>query len=414
MIEGDFALQVNERASVLTNLLDTFLCLVVASMLLLKGGGLTDLFISVSFILWLFSDYRKNKNNIKFFKHPLSIMFFIIIGVVFFSIIFSINPLYSFKESLTEPLKALALFIPFVSVISTDKMRLERIIKVMFFSAVLAVFIVLYSYVAADFSLASPKTILHAHPNRFSKILNIYIAFIFALYFIWDTKISKAILILFLMISLLIIGLSGSRGGFIVFVIIGFVWFFYMWRKKIYNIIPLLLVMSAVIISVAVLSVQSSYVQNRMRAFPEHVKTMTGRTVIWKPAYAAFEKKPFFGWGYGRKIFKMEEPYSEMGDIVPHYGPHSTFVRILFHQGLIGFIPYVVLILYSIVFFWKGAIYNSGINSLILCGCVSALIGEFVLHSMIEVVRLHYLALVIGFGLAAYFNSNNQLERNIS
>ncbi len=80
---------------------------------------------------------------------------------------------------------------------------------------------------------------------------------------------------------------------------------------------------------------------------------------------------------------------------------HNVFLDILFHQGIIGFIPYVLLVIVSMKIFWKEALKKEGMAGYILLACVSVLVGNYLLHAMFSLIKLRYLAVVIGLGMAA-------------
>lgn len=387
----------NDR-TILDKVLEAGIYLSVASMLLAKGEGVTDIFIFGSLVLWLFAPrYRWEFLNM---KGAVPALFFITIGVISLSVIFSIDPQYSFREMMKEPLKA-AVFLPLVATVMADEARLKRLLVVMAGAAAIVVLIAFYTYISQG-ERASPNTFLfHAQPNRFSKHLNIFLSFIVVLYFIWKGIGARVTLTLFLLGSVLAILLSGSRGGFGSALVIASVWGIYLWRKEGLSIIAMLSAATIIIISIGMLSWSSPYVRNKIDTFPEHVRTMTGRTSFWESAFYAFKERPVFGWGYGKKIFNMEEPYKKSGSKIPPLHPHNTFVKILFHQGIVGFIPYILLLILSVIYFWRDSLKSSGIKSHVSCACVAAIVGIFFLQSMLEILRLHYLAMILGIGLAS-------------
>ena len=62
--------------------------------------------------------------------------------------------------------------------------------------------------------------------------------------------------------------------------------------------------------------------------------TLTGRTTIWAKAYDAFLSEPIFGWGsgFGEVIFGFDSS-------------HNRYLSILYTQGIVGMIFFVILIL---------------------------------------------------------------------
>jgi O-antigen ligase len=134
------------------------------------------------------------------------------------------------------------------------------------------------------------------------------------------------------------------------------------------------------------------------------------RINAWTAAIYGIEQKPVLGWGYGKKIFHKDEPFENTPlKTSPHNktegtqydDPHNVFLNILFQQGIIGFIPYVILLMLSIKTFWKEVLKKEGIAGYILLACVSVLAGNYIFHAMFSLIKLRYLAVVLGLGMAA-------------
>ena len=126
------------------------------------------------------------------------------------------------------------------------------------------------------------------------------------------------------------------------------------------------------------------------------------RTEIWGAGFEAFLERPLFGWGYGERFFHMEEPFEGTSYEAPEKGQHNQYLTVLFHQGIVGFIPYLAIIVMTILTFWKEALKSEGIKSYVLIACVSVFFGNYVLHSIFEsIFRLSHIAFVLGLGLAA-------------
>jgi O-antigen ligase len=372
-------------------------------MFLTRGEGIRNILIFGNFGLWLLT--LKYRNNLHLLKEPVSQLFWLAMGVSIFSGIFSIDPLYSFSQLLGEPLKSL-LLLPVIATVMAEEKRLIRSIYVMFFTALMMVFIGYYSYFMHDIPLLKPDTwLMHAWHNKFARYLCALLPFMFILYFIWKNIWLKIVLIISLIISVFALILSTSRGGYISLFSIVCVWTVYLAREKRVNLKKALTIITISVLFLSVLSWSLlPPVRDRLSKLPEQLSTINKRTEAWIPILYAFKEKPIFGWGYGERIFFQSEPYSE----TPYkntpptiLGPHNTFMKILFHQGLIGFIPYVLLILISIRAFWKKIITSSKLGSYVLVSCVSVLIGNYILHSLLAVHYLPHLAVLLGFGIAA-------------
>jgi O-antigen ligase len=143
-------------------------------------------------------------------------------------------------------------------------------------------------------------------------------------------------------------------------------------------------------------------VKIRIDRLPRHLETFNERTEIWKPAISAFAQRPLVGWGYGDRIFHLEEPYRDtVYKDPPVKGPHNSFLEVLFHQGLIGFVPYTLMILAATAVFWKSSFRTTGVKSWMLISCASTITGNYILHAMMASPKLVYLSVVLGVGMAA-------------
>jgi O-antigen ligase len=66
-------------------------------------------------------------------------------------------------------------------------------------------------------------------------------------------------------------------------------------------------------------------------------KVLTERPTVWFHTYELIKKKPFFGYGYGKRIFR-EVYYSSEPPTSPFYYPHchSFWLKLLFEFGVVG------------------------------------------------------------------------------
>lgn len=157
--------------------------------------------------------------------------------------------------------------------------------------------------------------------------------------------------------------------------------------------------------------------KDSVSTLPSHIVTMTDRVdAFWVPALQAVEKKPLAGWGYGKKIYRDPRPFE--GGEKPlwewHGGLHSTFLTVLFHQGLLGFFAYLFVLLsngYCLLFVLKKRDDNGKTLALSL---LSILIGAFIINSLILVVPLQRLVVVSAMSAALLKDTIVQAERSMA
>jgi O-antigen ligase len=386
--------------------------LYILFMFLSKGEAIRNILIFGNFTLWLTTlRYRK---NLSVLKEPVPVLFWIFTAVTVLSVPFSIEPLYSFFSLRNDPLKPALLFAVIATVI-TDR---ERIVKVSYVSLV-AVFIIVaigyYSYIAHDLAFLRPDVpLMHTGQtghNRFARYLNTLLPLTFILYHVWDrSRVLKGILSLLFVAAVFALILSTSREGYLAFLGMVGIFTFYVSRARGYKLVKVVAGVSAVIILLGAVSwFFFPNVRERMARTDEQLPTLNLRTEAWKPAFDAIMQRPVVGWGVGDRIFRLDEPYlatpykgapPRTSEGSPK-GPHNTFIKILFHQGLIGAVPYILLILSAMRTFWIEAFRKKGFTGLLLIACVAVLFGNYILNSLLADLELRYLAVILGLGMAA-------------
>lgn len=374
-----------------------------------KGESIRNILIFGNFALWLLT--LKHRDNLHLLKGPVSIFFWFFTGITVCSVFFSIDPLYSFFSLRNDPLKPALLFVVIATVMS-EKKRLERVIYVSCFTALFILLVSFYSYFAHDIYMLKPDVaLMDISHNRFARYLTTLLPFIVPLYFLWDRRKSlKALILSSLIILTFAIILSTSRGGYAAFLSMVLVLAVYLSKTKGYSLFKLTSWVITATLFIGVLSwIFFPHVRERMSRTGDELPTFNLRTEAWEPAICAIKERPLFGWGHGDKIYHIDEPYkntpykkkpvrkSEASPI----GPHNTFLNLLFHQGVIGTIPYLLLIVIAIKVFWREALKRKGISSYVLAASVAVIIGNYIVNSMLEVLQFRYLALLLALGIAA-------------
>jgi O-antigen ligase len=402
----------NRKFEALDRVIEWGIYLFMIFMFLSKGESIRNILIFGNFTLWLLTlKYRK---NLYILNEPVSMLFWVFSGFTIFSVLFSIDPLYSFLSLRNDPLKPVLLF-PVIATVMADTNRLRRAAYVSFLTVVVIVIIGYYSYLFHDIPVLRPDTAImhtgHTGHSRFARYLNTLLPFMLILYSVRDKKhLLKTLLTITFVISIFALVLSTSREGYIAFVSMTFILAAYLSRKRGYNFYKLI---SGIIMIILLLGALSWFsfpnVRERMSRTFEELPTMNLRTEVWKPALYAIKESPVFGWGHGDRIFRQSEPYKNTPykDILPVTSegsprrPHNTFLKILFHRGITGFIPYLLLIIFSLRVFWKGACEASGIKSYVLLACAAVVIGNYIINSLLADLELRYMAVVLGLGMAA-------------
>ncbi len=375
----------------------------IALMFLARGEGIRNIIIFGSFGLWLLT--LRYRNNLQILKSPVSVLCWIYVLVSLFSVIFSINPLLSLRVFKGEILK-FALLYPVVATVMTDRARLENAAVTGFFTMVFIVGVAYYSFVFHDMEMLKPDTwLVHAWHNKFAQYVNTFLSFSFILFFTWRRHALRVVLAVSFFVSILALILSTSRGGYIAFLSIAFIWALYLSKFRGFNLNKILVYFILVIFTLGAFTFfYSSEVRERLLSTSTHIYSFNERTEIWAAAAYSISKRPLQGWGLGDSIFHLEEPYrgTPYDKKPPVKGPHNMLIEIMFHQGIIGLVPFTLLILCATVIFWRDAFSAEGLGNYMLVACVSILVGNFIIHNFVESInKLEYLAVVLGLGMAA-------------
>ncbi len=396
---------IDEKYEIVDRIIECGIYLYIILMFLSKGESIRSIIIYGNFALWLFT--LKYRNNLYLLKEPVSKLCWIYLGVTIVSVMTSIDPLYSLSRFKMDPLIFAVLF-PVIATVMSDEERLRRTTYVCLFTAVLISLIGYYSYIFHDLPMLKPDIpLMHVWHNKFAKYLNTLLPVAFILYFIWKRPVLKVVITVTFIVLLFALVLNTSRGGYISFLSMALIWSIYLARLKGHNLIRVMAAFASVVLLIGALS---------WFLFPD-VKKRIGtiydtdiRLKVWKGTLYGIRQGPVIGWGYGKEIFHKDEPFEKTPlKKSPHNikgeeefdDPHNVFLMVLFHQGILGFIPYTLLVLLSIKVFWREAFRTKGIGSYIMVACVSVLVGNYILHSMISLVKLRYLAVVLGLGMAA-------------
>jgi len=390
----------------------------IVFMFLSKGESIRNIIIFGTFTLWLLS--LKHRGNRYLLKDLVAKLCWLYVGALFISALLSIDPLYSLSELKGGPRKFLLMF-PVIATVMANPHGLKRVAYVSMFTSLIIVSLGYYSFIAHDLSVLKPDVpLMHVWHNKFAKYLNTLLPFAFVLFFIWKKRWHRVLFFSIFVLSVIALILSTSRGGYLAFLSMAIIWSVFLAKTEGYNLKKLLMRMLALALVVIVLSwLAFPVVQNRLASLSIDMRDVNGRIVAWEAAIQSVRQRPLLGWGYGKEIFHRDDIFENTKykkrpiyrNMMAFDDPHNTFLSVLFHQGIVGLITYVSLIVLSIRVFWKEAFMASGVKSYILMACVSILVGNYIVHSMFTLLRLQDLAVVLGLGLAAK-NIKNENSHN--
>jgi O-antigen ligase len=239
----------------------------------------------------------------------------------------------------------------------------------------------------------------------------------------------KVVLFGVFILSISALILSTSRGGWAGFLGSAAVWTVYMSMSYGISAKRIAAVFFVIAVIAATVVYFSPNIKERFTSIKSDAASFHERTDIWTPLVAAALERPVFGWGYGPKIFTMDKPFENTPykaapvNIKPAFrNPHNPFLRVLFHQGVAGLIPYIALLIVAAGTFWNEAVFrgrntsylkkgeSADMKNYILVACTSIIIGTYFVNAIVENSHITEVAFVLGLGLAAFKLKNENSD----
>jgi O-antigen ligase len=374
------------------------------------GEGLRNIGLYGALTSWLILTFFTNRVRVS--PDIVTYGFVTLLISILLSSFFSIEPIYSFNSLKRDALKAVITFF----IISTffDIRMLFRLSKVICFSGLFILTLGLYSFLSGKTEFFTSASIfLSVHYNEYGFFLGYLMPF-FLIFFIQSEGWKKQLWGLSLIAEILGTVLSSSRGAIGNISIVLVIWALFLLKRT-----YLKKVLMATIISVLFIIVSFNFwpepVKMHILSTSKDLKTFNQRThLFWKPALEAVKKQPLFGWGYGGKIYRDQRPFAN-GE-KPYWelqgGLHSTFITILFHQGIFGLLSYVFL-LFSTAFILFRMSRRKGKDErkLLSLTLLSIIVGSFFVNSFLLSVPFERIAPILGMS-SSLFKQRSKYENH--
>jgi O-antigen ligase len=397
-----------KKYEIIDRIIEIEIYLYIIFMFITKGESIRNILIFSAFFLWLIT-FKQRENN-WILKKPVSLLFWGFMATIIISVAFSIEPMYSFKSLRGEPLKSVILFC-IVSTSLSDKRRLYRFVNLTFFLLLFTISVGYYSYWAYDLPLMKPITsIRHAWHSRFAVDINTLLPFTFILLLLKKDGKWRLILLITIIAGILGVILSTSRGGLAGFIGMTLVWLIYFSKVKKLNLKFVLIGSLLIIVSFGISLSLSPMMKAKFIQDKANIMSLGRRTEIWSPLIAAAMQRPLLGWGYGSKLFKIDLPFKNTPYKKAPFrrdpafrNPHNPFLRIFFHQGILGVILYVALLIVATLTFWKGTTITGfdEFTRYVLLSCTGIMVGTYFINAIVENSQLIDLSFILSIGLAA-------------
>ncbi len=352
---------------------------------------LVAIFIPVLF--WLLDTIINRRLAFKRTALDIPVLFLLLWGL--FSTIFSVDFKYSLKEYRGDMVTGFLLL--FSSINNIGKNKVERIIDALMIGVVIVCLYGVLEYfgIAGQMKMKGRADSVAPDPQYFSA----YIILVLPVILYRLRMAVGSIKYLYLLIASLVLvslGLSFTKGAWIVGFIELAIWGLFIDRK-------VLVVLSAVVVlGIAGLSLTSGHRLSEKGLLEQYRDSDSIRIRLWKFGIIHLKDSPIFGIGYGRKNFATVYPEFFKKDI-QHFHTHNTFLNIGLELGIPGLIALIWLfwaILKSLWKDWRDRLNENRILSFaIFVSVVGFLVRIELDHLLVDEMAL-MLWLLVGMGFA--------------
>ena len=345
----------------------------------LAGEGGLSLPRAIGYLLffsWALYIFRENRADmVRIDRISLNFLLFLAWGLI--TAIWSRVPGWSLQVGFTL-LQLWGFYFIAMSLIDT-KQKLNLVIYAILGS---------YTYVALNSIIVSAGMLRAvgvegADENEFAAlmVLPIYLSLNLAIYY---RKLWQKLLFGGLMIILMLGATSTVSRGFLVAILISFVYRIYIAvdKKRAIGAVLLVLVLTG-------LYFIPRYAKRIEEEPPIYIKELpTGRRAIWIVGIEIIKKSPIFGSGMGTFRHEYDDAYQDnrykTGFVGYQRAPHNDFINIMAEYGLIGFLLWMSMISYILIesyrlnklFLRSGNVYLYTIANAITCSLVALLLCQ--------------------------------------
>lgn len=129
-------------------------------------------------------------------------------------------------------------------------------------------------------------------------------------------------------------------------------------------------------------TIESLYNKNESEVTIHHDIVQGGgdRIYLWQSSMRMIKDYPVFGVGTGNfnQVYVGAgyiSPYARERDLI---SPHNIYLHILTENGIVGFVPFIILIIYMMYYLWTSIKYRNKLAIAVLLGYVSVLVQGLV------------------------------------
>ncbi|GEM_PF-3357351 len=352
---------------------------------------LAAIFIPVLF--WLLDAVINRRLAIKRTALDIPVLFLLLWGLL--STIFSVDFKYSLKEYRGD--MVIGFLLLFSSINNIEKNKVERIIDALIIGVLIVCLYGVLEYfgIAGQMKMEGRADSFTPDPQYFSTYIILALPVI--LYRLRMAAGSiKHLYLLIVFLVLVSLGLSFTKGAWIVGFIELVIWGLFIDRKI------LLILFAAIIIGVIGLSLSPTNRFFKKSVMEQYRDSDSVRIIFWKFGIIHLKDSPVFGIGYGRKNFAAVYPEFFKKD-VQHFHTHNTFINIGLELGIPGLIALLWLFWVILKSLWKDLKDKLNENRVLSFAIFVSVVGFLVRiqfdHLLVDEMAL-MLWLLVGIGFA--------------
>ncbi|MEW6066686.1 MAG: O-antigen ligase family protein [Nitrospirota bacterium] len=364
-----------------------------------KGEGLRNVGLYSALTAWLILIFVTKK--IKLSADIITCGFLAFLFSIVLSSFFSLEPIYSFSYLKKDVLKAVITF--FIISSYFDTKMLLRLSKVICSSGLIILIFGLHGFLTSEENLyTSTNIFLSVDKNEYGFFIGLFFPFFLMFFIKNNTMWGKSLWGLSLVWGVLGTIFSASRGAMgNIFAAMG-VWAAFLLKRK--HLIKVLMVTFIFfVLSIISFNFWPEPLKRQFLTIQEELWTVHDRTFLfWEPALEAVKKKPILGWGYGKRIIGDPRPFEngKMPSSEHKGGLHSTFISVLFQQGVVGILSYLLLLFSTSFMLLKIIRSETDERKLLAIALLSITVGSFFVNSFLLSVPLRRIAPFLGMSSA--------------
>jgi probable O-glycosylation ligase (exosortase A-associated) len=271
--------------------------------------------------------------GLQYLKSKQTKMIWLFILLLACLIPFAKNPRYAYNAMWTQ-----ILYMPYILSVVMTVNSIERLKKFVLILICIAIYISVYAFTHAGYGPGN----YFGDENDLSLYINMWIPFCYFLFFAYKKKNRKLLCLIGLIIGLLAVIVSFSRGGFFGLAATGIViWLFS--KKKLLSIFIII-----ILIGIMFLFAGEEYWVEMSTTTNTEEGTAKGRIESWKGGWNMFVDNPLGvgGNNYPVRISEYQTDYFQRG----MYGrvAHSLWFTLIPELGLFGIYFYLALLYYNL------------------------------------------------------------------